>query len=157
MELNYFQLLHKVFKLSDSLPHAIIKKWFKNIRDNPRGPHGKIFSKNMSVLIDGRPLSSLVTGRYLLMIWINYSPLLLTGKIYTLLKLSEMLVQPHIIQIRSNVWYKVSNLPPDAVPYAYDVKDLEKGWRILDHKPLNVPPIKQNFHYDLTLNIKTQP
>ena len=46
-----------------------------------------------------------------------------------------------------NVCHKVSALHPDAVPC--DVEDHEHRWRILDHQPLNVPPIKQCFHYNL--------
>ena len=50
-------------------------------------------------------------------------------------------------EVPHNVCHKVPTLPPDAVPC--DVKDLEHGWRILDHQPLIALSTSQSSHYDL--------
>ena len=76
------------------------------------------------------------------------------------------MVQSHGMQIQCTsgnildiytlkVSHKISELHSDTV--YYDVNDLERGWQILDHQPLNLPNDTPHSHYDLESYIRTYP
>ena len=67
---------------------------------------------------------------------------------YKYIAIQGNLPDVYAFKVPHNVCYKVSELPLDAVPCG-DVEDSKKGWRILDHQPLNLPPITLFFHYNL--------
>ena len=144
--------------VSENLPPTM-KKWYKTNLTKELGQHGKIFSENTSTLLSGRLLSSLASGGFLPMNWIDYGPST-THKP----KISFTEVIGHsdsatwnrmytpfspLPPLTHNVCHKVSVLPSDAVPY--DVEDQEHGWYILNHQPLTVPSTPQSSH------CKTQP